>query len=164
VGAQSVKDRVIDKLLDATLYVFGFFGLVFVSIGLAGDTPFEVWGSATGFAVVGVAALAVIVRRRSRRENEARGESSKDGENVEAEVSPVRSGVRGKYLEAMLFTSVVLVIFASYLGLGGASWKIWGSAAAVGIAGLVIGGALVRRGKNRDQERASDSDAGDSEV
>jgi hypothetical protein len=54
----------------------------------------------------------------------------------------------------MLFASVVLVIFASYLGLGGVSWKVWGSAAVVGIAGLVAGGVLVRRGKRSDEGNA----------
>lgn len=159
MGTQAMKGRVPDKLLAVAVYVLGFLGLIFISSGLAGDAPFREWGSGIGVVIGGIAVLAVVARWRSRRQNGARGETSKDRDNLEPEVSPVKPRASGRFLEAMLFASVVLVIFASYLGLGGVSWKIWASAAAVGIAGLVVGAVIVRREKRSEEGKSGDDDA-----
>ncbi|MBN9610176.1 MAG: hypothetical protein J0I11_12775 [Actinobacteria bacterium] len=165
MGTQAMKHRVVDKLLDASAAILGFIALVFVSIGLAGETPFQVWGPGTGIALAGIGVLAIVARRWSRRENDAQGEPPEGREIVEAKISPVKKRDKGKYLEAMMIASLGIATLSSYLILGDdISWKIWGPGLAIGIAGLVVGAVIVRRGKNRDQERATDSDAGDSEV
>jgi membrane protein implicated in regulation of membrane protease activity len=145
-----------DKLLAAVFYVLGFFALIFVSIGLSGDTPLQDWGPGTGFAIVGIAIVAVIVRRRSRRENEIQGESTRARENPEADVLPVKGRLTSRFLEAMLLACAAIVIVASYIGVGGGvSWKIWGSGLAVGVVGFVVGWVMLRREKNSDEEKSN---------
>lgn len=155
-----MKHRVVDKLLNAAAAILGFIALVFVSIGLAGETPFQVWGPAVGIALVGIGVLAVIARRWSRRENDAQGESSEGREIVEAKVPPVKERAKGKYLEAMMIASLGIATVSSYLILGGdISWKIWGSGLAIGIAGIVVGAVIVRREKRRDEGKSDDDEA-----
>lgn len=154
-----MKRRVTDKLLAAAFYVLGFFALIFVSIGLSGDAPFQDWGPGTGFAIVGIAVVAVVVRRRSRQKNEIQGESSRYRENPEAEMPPVKKRMRGRLLEAMLLASATIVILASYVGAaGGVSWKVWGSGIAVGVVGFVVGWVMLPRARKGNEENSNGAD------
>lgn len=161
MGTQAIRHRVVDKLIDAALSVLAFVVLIFILMGLAGDAPFETWGPAIGFALVGIAVLAVVARRRDRREIEARGEPSIEPDNVHIKRPPLSGRLRDNKLELLVLGSVCLLSFTSYMMLWGVSWKIWGSGLAIGAAGFAVGWVLMGRQKKRGEVDANDSDVGE---